>query len=162
MKILTWCIPTPPATLCRPIPRRTSSSEIPHPTSPAQNILIFLLSKIRTSVLSIVRTARVRISQGTRNCSPLYNVHTQQSGSAGCREEKNFLSLTRINHGIFGHLSRSLVTIPTELSLLSGIYRHQLKNSNLGGKKFKNSKYVGFKKFEANVRSQNAKFYSKS
>jgi hypothetical protein len=62
VRILTWCIQTPPATLCRPIPRRTSSSEIPHPTSPAQNILIFLLSKIRTSVFSVVRTAQVRIS----------------------------------------------------------------------------------------------------
>jgi hypothetical protein len=72
-------------------------------------------------------------------------MHTQQSGSAGCREKKNFLSLTRIKHGILRHLARSLVTIPTELSLLSGIYRHQLKNSNQK-KRLKNSKYVGFKK----------------
>lgn len=57
VRIFTWCIETPPATLCRPISIRTSSSEIPPPTSPAQNILIILLSKIWTSVVSIVRTA---------------------------------------------------------------------------------------------------------
>jgi hypothetical protein len=71
-------------------------------------------------------------------------VHSQQSGSEGCREEKNFLSLTKINHGILGYLARSLVTIP-ELFLLSGIYWHQLKNSNQK-KDLKSSKYVGFKK----------------
>jgi hypothetical protein len=60
VRIPTWCIETPPATLCRPIPLRTSSSEIPLPTSPAQDILIFLLRKVRTSVFSIVRTARGR------------------------------------------------------------------------------------------------------
>lgn len=76
VRILTWCIETPPTTLCRPIPLRTSSSKIPLPTSPAQNILIFLLSKIRTSVVSIVRTTWGRIpARDKKSFSSLQRAH---------------------------------------------------------------------------------------